>query len=55
MSGRGWSDEDDQIAMIALGVLVVALAIVVPGFQIAIVILGGALAGWGSYGLPTGE
>jgi hypothetical protein len=27
----------------------------VPGFQIAIVILGGALAAWGSFGLLTAE
>jgi hypothetical protein len=39
-----------NIAMIALGVLAVALAIVVPGLQIAIVVLGGGLAGWGSCG-----
>ena len=39
--------------MIALGVLVVVLAIALPGFQVTIVILGGALAGWGSFGLLT--
>jgi hypothetical protein len=42
-----------NIAMIALGLLVVALAVVLPGFQVSIVLLGGALAGWGTFGLLT--
>ena len=44
-------------AMIALGVLVgvlvVVLAVIVPGLQVTIVVLGGGLAGWGTYGLLT--
>ena len=44
-----------RIAMIALGVLAVVFAVAVPGFQIAIVVLGGALAAWGSYGLLTAD
>ena len=41
--------------MIALGVLVVILAVIVPGVQVTIVVLGGALAGWATYGLLTEE
>ena len=44
-----------NIGMIAIGVLAVVLAVALPGFQIAIVVLGGALAAWGSYGLLTAE
>ena len=42
-------------AMIALGVLAVVIGVAVPGFQIAPIILGGLLAGWGSFGLLTEE
>lgn len=40
-------------AMIVLGVLAMIIGIVMPGFQLAIIVLGGALAGWGSFGLLT--
>ena len=40
-------------ALIALGVLMVVLGVIVPGFQVTIVVLGAAFAGWGTYGLLT--
>ncbi|MDQ3671494.1 MAG: hypothetical protein M3364_03520 [Actinomycetota bacterium] len=39
--------------VIAIGVLAVVFAVAVPGFQIAIVLLGGLLAAWGVFGLLT--
>jgi len=40
-------------AVIAAGVLAVVFAIAVPGFQIAIVLLGGVLVTWATFGLLT--
>ena len=39
--------------VIAIGVLAVVFAVAVPGFQIAIVILGGVLVTWAIFGLLT--
>ena len=39
--------------LIAIGVLAVELAVIHPGYDVGIILLGGALAGWGSYGLLT--
>lgn len=39
--------------MIALGLMAVVMAVAIPGFQLAIVVLGGALVTWATYGLLT--
>lgn len=35
--------------------LAVACAVIVPGYQFAIIVLGGALVAWAAYGLLTAE
>lgn len=39
-----------RIAKIAIGALAVVLAVVVPGYQLAIIVLGGALVTWATFG-----
>ncbi len=39
--------------MIVLGVLAVALAVAVPGSDVAMIVLGGALVSWASFHLMT--
>ncbi len=40
-------------AMVAIAVLSVAIAVAVPGYQTWLIIFGGVLIAWASYGLLT--
>jgi len=39
--------------MIALGLVSVVLAVIVPGSQLAMIVLGAALVSWATFGLLT--
>lgn len=41
------------IVALALGVLAIVLAVINPGYDLVAIVLGGALAAWGSFRLLT--